>query len=195
MPPLAFFVLPFETLWLQARNGSLRVGDSAPDFHLVTADRSSEVTLSSFRGQKPVVLVFGSHTWPPFRREVPALNQLYEQYKDRVAFYVVYIQEAHPTDGWQMPSNLRDGVLVASTHTFDERDSAAKMCVVKLGIKIPALIDDPQDTTERAYTGWPDRLYIIDPAGRVVYKSAAGPFGFLPAEMEKTLQQQAAPQH
>jgi hypothetical protein len=62
MPPLAFFVLPFETLWLQARQGTLRVGDSAPDFHLVTADRSSEVTLSSFRGQKPVVLVFGSHT-------------------------------------------------------------------------------------------------------------------------------------
>jgi hypothetical protein len=112
-----------------------------------------------------------------------------------VAFYVVYIQEAHPTDGWQMPSNLRDGVLVASTHTFDERDSAAKMCVVKLGIKIPALIDDPQDTTERAYTGWPDRIYIIDTTGRVAYKSAAGPFGFLPEEMAKTLQQQALPLH
>ena len=75
---------------------------------------------------------------------------------------MVYIQEAHPTDGWQMPSNLHDGVLVASTETFDERDSAAEMCVVKLGIKIPALIDDPQDSTERAYTGWPDRLYVID---------------------------------
>src|ERR1700690_3118626 len=62
MPPLAFFVLPFETLWLQARRGSLHVGDAAPDFHLVTADRSSEVSLSSFRGQKPVVLIFGSHT-------------------------------------------------------------------------------------------------------------------------------------
>ena len=93
-----------------------------------------------------------------------------------------------------MPSNLKDGVLVASTHTFDERDSAAKMCVVKLGIKIPALIDDAQDSTERAYTGWPDRLYIIDPAGRVVYKSAAGPFGFEPDEMAKTLQQVAPPQ-
>jgi len=62
MPPLAFFVLPFETLWLQARHGSLRVGDPAPDFNLTTADRSSEVSLSSFRGEKPVVLIFGSHT-------------------------------------------------------------------------------------------------------------------------------------
>jgi hypothetical protein len=62
MPPLAFFVLPFETLWLQARHGSLRVGDPAPDFQLATADRASQVQLSSFRGQKPVVLIFGSHT-------------------------------------------------------------------------------------------------------------------------------------
>jgi hypothetical protein len=62
MPPLAFFVLPFETLWLQARNGSLRVGDAAPDFQLVTADRAFEVRLSTFRGRKPVVLIFGSHT-------------------------------------------------------------------------------------------------------------------------------------
>jgi AhpC/TSA family len=62
MPPLAFFVLPFETLWLQARRGSLRIGDTAPDFTLKTSDRSSEVSLSSFRGQEPVVLIFGSHT-------------------------------------------------------------------------------------------------------------------------------------
>ena len=61
-PMVAFLVLPFETLWLQARSGSLRVGDVAPDFTLKTSDRSAEVSLSSFRGQKPVVLVFGSHT-------------------------------------------------------------------------------------------------------------------------------------
>lgn len=104
-----------------------------------------------------------------------------------MAFYVVYIQEAHPTDGWQMPSNLKDGVLVASTHTFDERDAAAQMCVLKLGIKIPALIDNPQDSTERAYTGWPDRLYVIDQSGRIAYRSKAGPFGFHPEEMEQCL--------
>jgi hypothetical protein len=62
MPPLMFAVLPFETLWMQARAGSLRSGDPAPDFKLPTLDKSSEVELASFRGQKPVVLVFGSYT-------------------------------------------------------------------------------------------------------------------------------------
>lgn len=105
-----------------------------------------------------------------------------------MAFYVVYIEEAHPTDGWQMPDNIKDSVLVASAKTLDDRDEAAHTCVVKLGIHIPALVDDIQDSTERSYTGWPDRLYVIDPSGRVAYKSQAGPFGFHPEDMAKVLQ-------
>jgi peroxiredoxin len=34
----------------------------APDFSLPTADRTRIVRLSSFRGDRPVVLVFGSYT-------------------------------------------------------------------------------------------------------------------------------------
>lgn len=101
--------------------------------------------------------------------------------------YVVYIQEAHPTDGWQMPSNIKEGILVSTAKTFADRDSAANTCVVKLGIHIPALVDDMDDSTERAYTGWPDRLYVIDRDGRVAYKSKPGPFGFEPDEMAKVL--------
>ena len=55
-------VLPFETLWKQARKGSLAPGDIAPDFRLPVVDHSSAVQLSSYRGVRPVVLVFGSYT-------------------------------------------------------------------------------------------------------------------------------------
>ena len=101
---------------------------------------------------------------------------------------MVYIQEAHPVYGWQMPTNVEDKVLVATARSFDERDTAANVCVVKLGIKIPALVDDINDTTEIAYTGWPDRLYVIDREGRIAYKSRPGPYGFKPPAVEKTLQ-------
>ena len=57
-----YFVLPFETLWFRARAGTVNVGDAAPDFDLERVDKSSSVRLSSFRGSKPVVLVFGSYT-------------------------------------------------------------------------------------------------------------------------------------
>jgi hypothetical protein len=40
----------------------LRVGDPAPDFTLPTADGKDTVTLSAFRGKRPVVLIFASYT-------------------------------------------------------------------------------------------------------------------------------------
>ena len=61
-PEIAFLVVPFKQLWFIARRGRLNVGDLAPDFSLSTADRKARVQLSSFRGLRPVVLVFGSYT-------------------------------------------------------------------------------------------------------------------------------------
>jgi len=119
---------------------------------------------------------------------VPALNALYREYRDRVAFYVVYIQEAHPVDAWQLDDNVKDDVLVPTPTTLEERLDVAGVCMTKLGIELPALVDGSDDAVEHAYTGWPDRLYVIDKEGRVAHKSAAGPFGFKPAEVESTLQ-------
>lgn len=118
---------------------------------------------------------------------MPALNKLYREYRDRAAFYVVYIEEAHPIDAWQVDDNLKDDVLVASTKTDAERLTVAGVCLAKLGIELPAVVDEADNHVERAYTGWPDRLYVIDRDGKVAYKSAAGPFGFKPAEVEATL--------
>lgn len=41
---------------------TLAVGDMAPDFTLPDLSGKKEVTLSSFRGQRPVVLIFASYT-------------------------------------------------------------------------------------------------------------------------------------
>ena len=62
LPMVSMIVLPFESLWNIARAGELRVGDLAPDFHLRAYDKSSSVQLSSFRSDRPVVLIFGSYT-------------------------------------------------------------------------------------------------------------------------------------
>ncbi len=54
--------LPFETLWNAARRGTVNPGDDAPDFRLPLLDHSGYVQLASFKGSRPVVLVFGSYT-------------------------------------------------------------------------------------------------------------------------------------
>jgi len=61
--PVAFLVLPFETLWTHARSGKLQVGDVAPDFSLMKLDKSAQIQLSALTAQRqPIVLVFGSYT-------------------------------------------------------------------------------------------------------------------------------------
>jgi hypothetical protein len=62
MPEVAYFLVPFETLWNRARAGQLQVGDAAPDFTLEKLDKTGTVQLSAMTAQQPVALVFGSYT-------------------------------------------------------------------------------------------------------------------------------------
>jgi type I thyroxine 5'-deiodinase len=86
-----------------------------------------------------------------------------------------------------MQSNVKDKVVFASPRNEDERVSVAGTCVRKLGIEVPALIDEFGNSTESAYTAWPDRLYLIDSRGKVAYKSKPGPFGFEPDELRAAM--------
>lgn len=87
-----------------------------------------------------------------------------------------------------MAINVKESVLFADPKTQGERNDVASACVRKLGIDVPALVDDIANGVEGAYTAWPDRLFVIDREGRVAYKSKPGPFGFKPAEAERALQ-------
>jgi hypothetical protein len=62
MPTPAYFVLPFETLWMRARKGQLNVGDAAPGLTVKKLENRSSTDLASLWTDKPVVLVFGSYT-------------------------------------------------------------------------------------------------------------------------------------
>ena len=99
----------------------------------------------------------------------------------------MYISEAHPSDVWQMQSNIKDNVVFASPNNEEERALVAGACVRKLGIKFPSVLDEFGNSTETAYTGWPDRIYLVDQRGRVAYKSKPGPFGFKADELAAAL--------
>jgi len=100
---------------------------------------------------------------------------------------VVYIQEAHPTDGWQVESNEQEGILFAQPTTDGERADVAQVCSLKLELSIPPLLDDMGNSTDRKYYALPDRLYLIGRDGRVVYRGAPGPFGFVASELERAM--------
>jgi type I thyroxine 5'-deiodinase len=47
----------------------------------------------------------------------------------------------------------------------------------------PMLVDGIDDAVNQDYAAWPDRLYLVDLDGTVVYRSGPGPFGFRPEEL------------
>ncbi len=101
---------------------------------------------------------------------------------------MVYIREAHPTDGWQVRSNERENILFLQPKTFTERSNiASKMCS-KLKISLPCLIDGLDNKVAVSYSAWPDRIYVVGVDGKIIYKGARGPFGFKPKEAVAVLE-------
>lgn len=164
-----------------------KLGEMAPDFTLKTADGKQSVTLSQLLGKQPVVLVFGNFTCGPFRGLYPDVEAVYNRYRDRATFVMVYVREAHPTDGWKMDSNGRFGVAVKQPTSYSERIEVCEQFRKKLHPAMTVVVDDITDPVGTAYSGMPARLYVIDQAGKVSYKSGRGPFGFKPGEMEQAL--------
>jgi len=118
---------------------------------------------------------------------VGPLNALYEKYTDRVAFLLVYIREAHPTDGWRAAYNERDGILLESAKSLEQKQEYATSCVRKLDIKYAAVVDGMDHQVESDYSAWPDRLYLVGKDGRIAWKGGPGPRGFRPAELEQAI--------
>lgn len=86
-----------------------------------------------------------------------------------------------------MLSNDRAGVSIAQPTTQAARNLVASSCCKALNLTMPLLVDTIDDQVNRAYSGFPDRLYLLDRQGKVVYKGGRGPFGYKPRELEQTL--------
>ena len=108
---------------------------------------------------------------------------MYEKYKDRVEFLVVYIREAHPIDG-HLPMEFG---MIEDPVTAIERLRVAKQCVTGLKLAMPAIVDKLDDAVSTAYHGWPERLYLVGKDGKLAYVGGPGPFQFEPGELEQAI--------
>lgn len=123
-----------------------------------------------------------------------SLHDLYEQYNDKVQFILIYLREAHPIDGWWLGGGIVGLVLrlrrskaakdLYDPKTMEERRKVAARCESELKYEIPTLVDDIDDSVNRAYAAMPTRLYLIGTDGRVAYAGGLGPFGFKPQELK-----------
>lgn len=100
-----------------------REGFLAPDFSLQTLEGET-VTLSDLRGQAVLVNLWA--TWcPPCRAEMPAMQKLYEEYKDDgfvvLAINMTYQDNAPAIDPFVRENKLAFPILIEPTGEVAEK--------------------------------------------------------------------------
>ncbi len=115
------------------------------------------------------------------------LNELYRKYKDQVQFYIIYIREAHPADGWQVPNNLIESIIYDEPSTDEERTEVASACQINLSLDMPMLIDSIGNDIDKKYVGLPMRQFLIGADGKIIYAGDKGPFGWNDEAFEEEL--------
>lgn len=123
-------------------------GEPAPDFGYARLDdpEGDEIDFEAFRDGRPALVNFFYRGCPPCVVEMPALQEAYEDYGDRVAFLGLSYQES-VSDGRQLVE--RTGV------TYEiGRDPTGELITAFAGIGLPTTVFIAADGTIRAtHTG------------------------------------------
>lgn len=166
--------------------------DRAPEFTL-TDTAGTRVSLEQIMGDTPVVIQLGSYTCPVFRYRRFTMQPLRERFGDRVAFLVVYTQEAHPVGA---PSPYRDEEWVpwinrlaridlGQPPDFPARVERARFARQAMDANVRFLVDGDDNAVWQAYGAAPSPAFVLDRSGRVVLRQP----WVVPGEIERTLEQ------
>jgi type I thyroxine 5'-deiodinase len=86
-----------------------------------------------------------------------------------------------------MDSNEKEGVCYPQPTTLKQRLAIANDFSKRFHYDVPLAVDSIDNRANDAYAGWPERFYIVDEKGTIVYKGKPGPFGYHPEEVEAWL--------
>jgi hypothetical protein len=85
----------------------------------------------------------------------PALQELYREFGDRIAFVTIYVREAHP------------GELVPQHASFEEKLGCARAFQERHSVPWPVAVDDLGGGVHQSFGRMPDAAYVIGADGRV----------------------------
>lgn len=156
----SLLILLFSAAWIwisKVQDGSTedpavqvpRAGFSAPDFSLETID-GEVVTLSEFRGQ-PVILNLWASWCPPCRAEMPALENVYQEYRDQGL------------------------VVLAINLTTQDSEKAARDFASEFELSMPVPLDTRGEVSQDYESGALPTTYFIDRFGLISEVVVGGP--------------------
>jgi len=122
------------------------------------------------------------------------MEQLHKDFADIAAFRLVYIREAHPIDS-RRPAPYAEEKGISEATTYGERCAIAFDLLNDKNLSIPTIIDDMNNSVNEVYDAFPDRIFIVDVAGKIALASGRGPWGFAPAikDVRKWLEEMETP--
>lgn len=113
-----------------------------------------------------------------------AFQSVVEQNADIADSVLVYIEEAHPSDGWM----TTDAPYQIPRHKcLEDRLHAARL----MRTEVPSCLvvaDTMDNESNAAYGAYFDRLYVLH-EGRIVYQGGRGPEGYRITELKEWLDQ------
>lgn len=116
------------------------------------------------------------------------MEKMFQDYKDIAEFRLVYINEAHASDG-RRPVGYAKEKGISEHDNYEERCTTAEMLMEDKTLTIKFAIDRMDNKVSEAYKAHPDRIFLVRTDGRLAVAAKRGPFGFAPAlkEVEKWL--------
>ena len=100
------------------------------------------------------------------------LEKLRRRFGDAVRWVMIYTREAHPTDANVAPIDTRLEIKIPQHTSFTDRLECAKLCTEKMALKMRVVVDGIENKVTEAYSGHPNRGYVIDAEGKVVSRQA-----------------------
>lgn len=133
-----------------------RAGEEAPRFHLRDTD-GREWRLEELLG-RPVVLVTGSASCPMTRGSMPALKRVFEEFRDDVHWFTLYVREQHP--GEKLPAHT----------SYEQKVDHAQFLQRAENVPWPILVDALDGSIHQAYGSLPNAAFLIGTDGRIALR-------------------------
>uniref|UniRef100_A0ACD6B5B8 Iodothyronine deiodinase 2 n=1 Tax=Oryzias latipes TaxID=8090 RepID=A0ACD6B5B8_ORYLA len=155
------------------------------------AQTGDECRLLDFESSdRPLVVNFGSATCPPFISHLPAFRQLVEDFSDVADFLLVYIDEAHPSDGWVAPQMGPCSFSFRKHQNLEERMGAARQLTEHFSLPPQCqLVADCMDNNANVAYGVSNERVCIVHQRKIAYLGGKGPFFYNLKEVRQWLEQ------
>ncbi len=108
------------------------------------------------------------------------MEKMYQDYKDMVAFRIVYIKEAHAADSdWPVPYATEGNIN--QPKEYGERCALAQKLVDEKQLTIPAIVENIANEVDKLYHAAPTRAFLVRTDGRLAVAGGRGPRGLNPS--------------